>query len=550
MSVKDPELVLEQRRIRVSRISDSSLQRIKIEYIGGEILDPISHETSSTSTILFHKIKRLQCFNNYNYSAYLSACKSKKRYALVTVVPNDTEKNWICHNRLISIDKKKDSNEGTENAGCLQVNCNSNQFCAKCHSQRNSCKMRPYFRILQRLSFTARDRRATVLKKIESIDDELARCFEAVKCIDILNKDKLPPNIRENIRNLTSIDLDLVQNNVLQRIEVAAMGPILKRLVEQKKEVLMRLWEECVIVTQLVYTMAVVHIQRYVRGFLPRSRLDKVRVLYIQRKQHVAAIDIQCMVRSYISKHALQNRLYQRKIAFITLLQCFFRQTIAKISRNSLALEIKRCLQIKAAVVVQKRIRKYIAQIYFASLFKLKQDEIAEKARSQTQHILTSAAIIIQTTFRRFIACQVLHLLQTESGLHPRIRFHAEKFLQKGRLWSFLWCLSEDFRRYERRIDEMLFEEEVNATTFINKVSVFQIRINCNSENNDNPMPIYYRLQKSERKNSNRRGTNIAKSRVIQKTRRVSMVNTLRKVNHCTISAFHSSTRHYNLIMI
>ena len=467
-AIDDPELTLEKRRIRVSRISDPVLQCLEIEHIGGIALSPVSQQTNSTSTILFHVIKDLKCFKNFDYSIYLRACESKNYYSLVTVIPYDIKTHWICY---CCSEKFKRNKRNVNKDECLRVNLLSDLNCTRCDSKCTIGKMRPFFVDLQRLSFSIRDRHEVFLKRIKSLDDELFRCFEAIKSIESIDEMAFPLDIRDTVKTLTSIDLDLVQNEVLQRVEIKATKQILKNLVKQKKMVILRLWEECVMVTQIISNMAVVHIQRYVRGFIPRRRIGQVRMVFIQRKQRSAAIDIQSKVRSWVTQKRFHQKLYGRKIESVVVIQCFFRQRLAMKVLNYLAAENEENLQKLAAVMIQMTTRGFISRRDFARLLQLKQDEIAEQSRVRAGQIINSAAIMIQTRFRIHISRQVLQSLYLDQRLHPRIRYHANKFLKAGHLWSFLFYLSEDYRRYENQIDEILCEEEANAKTFINEVS-------------------------------------------------------------------------------
>lgn len=473
-AIANPELLSEQRRVRLSLVEG---QRMSIQYVRvNKIQLEVANQHARIS--LYRSLPFIRGMNSVSLDqkTYTEACS--RVYGVVMKVCAVLGEQWMCYaypsNQNDVAPRRDDDSSSSEIASslsfapsvCRAVNDKRCKTCVVCGSARS--KLRRKYSNIRRLAVATKERRAVLLQKLRKLDDDLYKCRNSLETI-AHNLDLSVCEVETTMIQAMNavIDLDLAQENVMQRVEVKAMEGILDKLLEQKKSQLMLLWGELCVIVQALYENAIPHVQKIVRRFLVRSRLDKIRRAYTHRVQSFSAIQIQRFFRAYLAvkRCAWLERVRSRRAALS--IQCWTRKTLARFEldcrreKNIYQLHFEMLERIQSFVrrFLATRLRHRMAQDKFQQELQAAKEELNEKENR--------AANIIQCFIRQLIAKDICAAIRIESKLNPRVRFLANKFLLKGNVWAFLKRVSEDYNIYENTVAEIIRDEDLNATAFV-----------------------------------------------------------------------------------
>eukprot|EP00957_Ditylum_brightwellii_P005952 451056-Ditylum_brightwellii.AAC.1 len=142
-----------------------------------------------------------------------------------------------------------------------------------------------------------------------------------------------------------TMDVDLAQSGVWQRIDVHSLVPILITNLHRCSKQLRQVRTELVILIQSTYEMAVPHVQKVIRGHLTRTTLNSMRRGLTNLARFAAAVEIQRISRSLLSKKEMQRRHHALCHAMAIRIQTHIRRKLA-------------CIE------YQRRWKKYIDELH------------------------------------------------------------------------------------------------------------------------------------------------------------------------------------------
>uniref|UniRef100_A0A6U2QQ40 Uncharacterized protein n=1 Tax=Leptocylindrus danicus TaxID=163516 RepID=A0A6U2QQ40_9STRA len=487
-AIENPELLSEQRRVRLSLVEG---QRMNIEYVGvrKNHLVVVSNQRARES--LYRSLPFIRGMDHVclDEDVYAKACS--RVYGVVSKVCADLGGDWMCYSYISkpnSNDVSRDDDDNTDSPSqevltslplvpCRAVNDKRCKACIVCGVLR--VKMHRKYSHIRRLAVAVKERRAVLLEKIRKLDHELYKSRGALE--NIAQHNQRPDEClsdssdfevaTEMIRAMNAvIDLDLAQENVMQRVEVHAMEKILKKLLLQKTSQLELLWGELCVIVQALYEEAIPHVQKIVRRFLVRSRLNKIRAAYAHRIQSFSVIEIQRKVRAYLAKKQFMYLKRAQVYRAASLIQCWMRHVLAGFELDRRNRRFMLQLHFKMSTRIQSCVRRILAT---KLVHRMAQDKFQQKLQAAKEELYereSRAAIVIQCSTRQLIAKNVCAAIRIESKFNPKVRFLANKFLLAGNVWGFLKRVSDDYDMYEGTIAEIMREEDLNAKTFVEKV--------------------------------------------------------------------------------
>lgn len=482
----DIEFLSEQRRIRITKLSKHSCQQVYVEHVG-EYVTPVSADLDDSALeSLLHRLPNdVKISPSFDYNRYKDAClNTNRRYSLVSVIPSDNKLYWMCYGR-----KLYSMHQRTRSRWCSTINRNDSAKCCSCGNFNNTTCLRKSFQYLQRISRVVEERRGIIIDKMRVLDKEITKSEDVVKSSikmynngEVKQSSKLVSPLAKNV-----LDIDIVQDSVLQRIEVQAIVPILETAIAQKKESLYDLWEELIISTQHVFALAIVHIQKIARGFLEVRRLKYIRSEYDRRRKHFAAVEVQRVSRCFLENKVVQKMIYLRKFKATLIIQCNVRRKLATLLLKNLARDHFTRMSNNAAITIQSKFRSY-RLVQLESQQRLLMEREEEKRRMKTfMQRRDKSAVTLQRFARGMLSRRILHFINVEKNIHHRVRYLSEKLLLKGHVFQFLDAISSEFYRLENSMVRVLIEESENASIFMDEVSKnakYIISLQCGSYGN------------------------------------------------------------------
>jgi len=303
-------------------------------------------------------------------------------------------------------------------------------------------------------------------KEITKSEDVVESSIKMYNNGEVKQSSKLVSPLAKNV-----LDIDIIQDSVLQRVEVQAIVPILESTIAQKKKSLYDLWEELIILTQHVFALAIVHIQKIVRGFVEVRRLKYIRSEYDRRRKHFAAVEVQRVSRSFLENKVVQKMIYLRKFKATLTIQCNVRRKLATLLLKNLARYHFTHMSNKAAIMIQSTFRNYrLVQLESQQRLLMEREEKKRRMKTFMQR-RDKSAVTLQRFTRGMLSRRILHFINIEKNIHHRVRYLSEKLLLKGHVFQFLDAISSEFYRLENSMVRVLIEESENASIFMDEVS-------------------------------------------------------------------------------
>lgn len=422
-------------------------------------------KAAATRVALYRRFEDLNSSRKEDDSSYFDAVGNGVEVTVVSPLPPHYERGgWRCHAK---INKLVTNSSGDQTAGeCLYPNRPQDQQCTKCTTLKPS--LRPEFAYLRLISPSIRRQRREYERIIRSCDHELTRCDtaerDAAEQIAAFEKGDV-----EDEEDLI-MDIDLVQEGVWQRVDVRDCDQLLASRKAELKKRLATARAEISIMIQCSYELAVVHVQKIVRRFLVRARLDDIRQAVLDLAMLSAAIKIQRMMRSKLAFLEAERRRRKREHFMAIKLQCLVRRRIAIVARNRFYEIYMTRLRHRCATTIQGLHRRVCAKKKLQQLAYKKLQQLAEQETVRLTTLEFDSAVVIQKHYRRCQANSHVANRKIEMGLHSRLLIYLERYVVDGCMFSFVKSINDDYLRYDRTITNTIEREEKMAKTFVDKV--------------------------------------------------------------------------------
>lgn len=419
--------------------------------------------------------RRFECLHpsrREDDASYFEAIDNGIVVTLITALPSGYKSGgWRCH-------VKKSSSE----AECLQVNRVTDEYCAGC--QQPKPNLRPEFEYLRLLPRGMRRQRKEYERIIKQCDHELGRCIssereaaervatferqsdiqEQESAIDDTSKavdesvtkstpeaEETPAQIKNESIGLDEIlmmDVDLVQEGTWQRVNARALLPM---MASRKAELTKRLASaraELAIMIHAIYDMAVPHVQRVVRRYLVRCRLDEIRKSVLEFARFSGAVSLSCVaclyyyhlylelifpnrphlqveiqriMRSKLGRQEANRQRIRRGHFMATRIQSMARRRAAVLERARLYTIWMEILRKKSATIIQSLYRCHASKIQAQILTEERRKMLKEQEKARVASVEKDSVTIIQKHCRRILATAKCANRKIELGLHRRV---------------------------------------------------------------------------------------------------------------------------------
>ena len=341
-ALHNPILVEATRRIKLGLQEGEATAYLKFSVPKGQALDlPPAPEGSAESArvTLCRRFEDLHLSRREDDAAYLDAVEKGAAVTLVAARPTDgADGGWRCHARHLApgADPKSDAKVECRHVNPAPARPGSNSVpgkavrCAKC--SRPKPALRPGFAFLRLATPGVRRQRREYLRIIAECDAELGRCDAASReatariaaCEsgssaeeEARGSDGAPSpggaaTCEDSDEEALMMDLNLVQKGAWQRVNARALLPM---LAERKLALHRRLATartELSIVVQAAFGLAVPHVQRVLRRYLVRKRLDAIRTSVLDFARFSAAVSSWNAATSFLIVSLCQFSLFGR----------------------------------------------------------------------------------------------------------------------------------------------------------------------------------------------------------------------------------------------
>lgn len=389
-----------------------------------------------------------------------------KPFQMITTAPKNGR--WVCIKRL----------PACRNESCSTINAASFLKCWSCHGDRPT--LRPIFAYLQRVAGAAKKEIQELTRQIYLLDEELWKNEEALKLtiqhtvnmkvkptlvFSANNKDGIP---KEHLS--TEIDLNLVQNGVIQRIEANAAVPHIKENIATLSNRLFQARCKLTLLFHFIYEKAVPHLQRFLRGHFTRNNIDTFIELKRNWDAQKAAGRLQNVIRRRLARKKFQRLQHTFSEHMATKIQTLLRHCVAVNVREKLIADLHHVMASKIQIAFRQYFLVRQAKvILYERAYAREQERLKSLEKQRNLHAETKM-IVIQCWLRRKLAEEAARRRLIELDLHGRLLKLLDDFKTHGKLHRLLWFINEDYHRYERVIDEIVRRENTMASTFVSKV--------------------------------------------------------------------------------
>lgn len=440
--------------------------------------------TIAVRTTLYRRFETLDPDRQEDDVPYLNAVKEGMTVQLVKALPKGYERGgWRCH-ALVGAKE------------CMHPNKAHEKCCSKCHTKKPHLK--PAYAHLRLLLPGMRQQRREYVRMIKECDSELCRCEAAEQIANdkiAAFDDKVEKGLiqaEEEEVELT-MDVDLIQKGVWQRGNARSLLPM---LFDRKHDLHTRLRTaraEIAIMIQCTYELAVVHLQKIVRRYLTRCRLDSVRKAKDEFARFCAALEIQRIARGKLAKNLLVELRQLRYCFMATKIQSIARMRQAVLERKRLWSIYFLQLQNEKATVIQSFARACAAKSKRRRLAELRRLYLEEQEKDRVATTKRNAATLIQSVYRRHLGQVKCKNRRIEISLHGRLLMYLERFAIDGCMWTFVKSINDDYLRFERTIKNVIDREEKMAKTFVEKV------VKARDEDHSSAWNNYHSLKEESR---------------------------------------------------
>ena len=262
------------------------------------------------------------------------------------------------------------------------------------------------------------------------------------------------------------VDTDIVHGS-RQRLQISVVEPVLFQKLGEATEKLQVLLGELACVVQFGYTYVAPYVQRAIRRCLSRMHKNNNRRDVGLYAMHSAATTIQTWLRAKWGKQAyairkaeLMGNLFEDITIFVQV-RCMGTQRIPYLRRK----------RAKAAASEWFAVTKFQAMIRgFNARHKYTKFKATVHAEREKETKFFSVGLL-QRWARGCIARRtIVKSLKVRKTIDKDILLKAEKYLEKGDLWSFLKQINDDMMILKKTIDDNQKTEDEFASTFVNKV--------------------------------------------------------------------------------
>ena len=263
------------------------------------------------------------------------------------------------------------------------------------------------------------------------------------------------------------VDTDIVHGS-RQRLQISVVEPVLFQKLGEATEKLQVLLGELACVVQFGYTYVAPYVQRAIRRCLSRMHKNNNRRDVGLYAMHSAATTIQTWLRAKWGKQAyairkaeLMGNLFEDITIFVQKYARMGTQRIPYLRRK----------RAKAAASEWFAVTKFQAMIRgFNARHKYTKFKAKVYAEREKETKFFSVGLL-QRWARGCIARRtIVKSLKVRKTIDKDILLKAEKYLEKGDLWSFLKQINDDMMILKKTIDDNQKAEDDFASTFVNKV--------------------------------------------------------------------------------
>lgn len=263
------------------------------------------------------------------------------------------------------------------------------------------------------------------------------------------------------------VDTDIVHGSK-QRLQISVVEPVLFQKLGEATEKLQVLLGELACVVQFGYIYVAPYVQRAIRRSLSRMHKNTSRRDVGLYAMHGAATTIQTWLRGKWGKRAyairkaeLMGNLFEDITIFVQKYARMGTQRIPYLKRK----------RAKAAASEWFAVTKFQAMIRgFNARHKYTKFKATVHAEREKETKFFSVGLL-QRWARGCIARRtIVKSLKVRKTIDKDILLKAEKYLEKGDLWSFLKQINDDMMILKKTIDDNQKTEDEFASTFVNKV--------------------------------------------------------------------------------
>lgn len=482
-SSNEPELMAAHRRT-VLFISKKKGFHEKVEFLRSPQplhlgQDDHHKEITNARVTMYRELPGLHFCSNEN--AYLEACK-KHIWKLVTIEVDKGK--WLCLNNIGQIIE----GEIVQHELCHTINIVKNERCYSCRARRPV--LRPFYAYLKRLSMAMKEQRKELLKLIAKYDSEIFRCDSAISenNREQYSCQKQPNKVDEQgkliVNNsgrededdcdiqMRTTDINLIQGGVWQRLDKKSSIPLLIAHRFQLEQRLKQTRGELCIIVQVLYEMGVIHLQRVLRGHFIRKRRAEFERIYWEGKRYKAALKIQCLVRTVLSKNLLKQKRMKLHEKMAIRIQTNVRAMLARMRFRCLWEAHHNMICNMMAEVIQRSFRLWRTRRILRDLAEQRRKEREAMEREKLRILRNKASLAIQRIARGYIAKRRVVERRIELQLSDRLMKITDDFLSNGDMWMFLKRIDQDYRSYQKTIEHIVVREDKMASTFVSKVRI------------------------------------------------------------------------------
>ncbi|TMW56409.1 hypothetical protein Poli38472_006419 [Pythium oligandrum] len=316
-----------------------------------------------------------------------------------------------------------------------------------------------------------RERAAFVIEEQKRLrkkyNRDLLRVQEALQRMEDAQKRSPGVASRRCSTEVTHVDSDVFDSLSKQLVPAATLLPDVTSRVAKANEIITTEERNLKIIEAFVRDKAVRKLQSSGQEYLRGKRWRSIWITFKEDAQFAAAVVIQSLVRMYRCKKRkrflLELRDRESMMSAAERLRRFFRRLL-------LARQIQAKLQQEAALqkaaankqLALNKLRVVVDRIACRlTLWRWK--EIQRQATAHDQQKTLASVILIQRMCRGFRERISYRRIRYRRLLSTRVRGLFDRFITNGDLWSFLFEVDADYRRFE---DDKKMEEQ-DASTFV-----------------------------------------------------------------------------------
>lgn len=434
-AILNPILSDARRRTMLGMRSGESKGRLKFFVQRSKLLVlPPTPEMAAARETLCRRFEFLHPSRREDDASYIDAVEQGTEVIVITALPQGYScGGWRCHAKTTSC-------SGCDQVECLHPNGPQNMCCTKCQCPKPN--IRPEFSYLRLFAPGVRRQRQEYVRIIQGIDHEFERCDTAEReaTVKLAEFDRVlveqngeardaPVSFSDKTKSLPELsvmeeslmmDIDLV-SQVWQRIDARTLLPLIAARKVDLSLQLSRARAELAIMIQSAFELAVPHLQRLVRRFLVRTRLDGIRMTTIAFARFSAAVEMQRIARSKFALKEAERRRKLRDHCMAIRIQCAARCKTALKERQRLYVIHVEKVRHMSAILVQSIFRCYAGKLQAELLAKKRKEQLEEQEKARVLSVENESAIIIQKHYRRVLAAANCANRKIMLGLHQRV---------------------------------------------------------------------------------------------------------------------------------